>query len=344
MAVSADESNPRHVKARAKVIVGLVVVCLAAIVFEGFSWPQRAGNYEATVVSVPQGASLATVAQMLEQRGIIERAWMLRQYARLSGYDRRLQAGTYDVPANLSAAELLQLFASGRVQQHPVRLPEGVTVADLLLRLRSESVLTQSVANKEDLRQRLVLELPFVEGAFFPDTYLVTQGTLDIDLLQRGHETMMVVLAELWKQKDPDIALQTPAQALILASIIEKESDAMSDRRQISQVFHLRLKKNMRLQTDPTVIFALGEAFDGDLRRRDLRVDSPFNTYRYRGLPPTPIALPSLSSIEAALHPAAGNYLYFVARGDGTSQFSRTLAEHNAAVRRYQLSGRGAKN
>ena len=134
----------------------------------------------------------------------------------------------------------------------------------------------------------------------------------------------------------------SPEQALVLASIIEKESDGLSDRAQISQVFHLRLKKNMKLQTDPTVIYALGESFDGDIRRRDLRVDSPFNTYRYRGLPPTPIALPSLASIEAALHPATGDYLYFVARGDGSSQFSRTLKEHNAAVRRYQLSKGGS--
>jgi UPF0755 protein len=132
--------------------------------------------------------------------------------------------------------------------------------------------------------------------------------------------------------------VQTPTQALVLASIIEKESDGESDRRQISQVFHLRLQQNMKLQTDPTVIYALGEGFDGDIKRRDLRVDSPFNTYRHRGLPPTPIALPSLASIEAALNPADGDFLYFVARGDGSSQFSRTLGEHNAAVRRYQLS------
>jgi UPF0755 protein len=152
---------------------------------------------------------------------------------------------------------------------------------------------------------------------------------------------MMTTLGRAWAKRDSSVQLNSPAEALVLASIIEKESDGLSDRRQISQVFHLRLQKNMRLQTDPTVIYALGAEFDGDLRRRDLRVDSPFNTYRYRGLPPTPIALPSLASIEAALHPAPGDYLYFVARGDGSSQFSRTLEEHNAAVRRYQLSGKG---
>jgi UPF0755 protein len=149
-------------------------------------------------------------------------------------------------------------------------------------------------------------------------------------------------LQRAWRLRADNLAVATPAQALILASIIEKESDAPEDRRQISQVFHLRLKKNMKLQTDPTVIYALGENFDGDIRRRDLRVDSPFNTYRYKGLPPTPIALPSLASIQAAVNPADGDYLYFVARGDGTSQFSRTLEEHNAAVRRYQLSKGGS--
>ena len=142
-------------------------------------------------------------------------------------------------------------------------------------------------------------------------------------MLQRAHDAMMTVLDQAWERRDSGVRLKNPA-ALVLASIIEKESDGLSDRRQISQVFHLRLQKNMRLQTDPTVIYALGKAFDGDLRRRDLRVDSPFNTYRYRGLPPTPIALPSKASIEAALQPASGDYLYFVARGDGTSQL-RTL-------------------
>ena len=207
--------------------------------------------------------------------------------------------------------------------------------------LAEQEVLEHRTTGWQQLQYELDLDLPFTEGAFFPDTYFVPKGASDLSVLQRAHDALLVQLQSAWNSRGPDLAIETPAQALVLASIIEKESDAPEDRRQISQVFHLRLKKNMKLQTDPTVIYALGESFDGDIRRRDLRVDSPFNTYRYKGLPPTPIALPSRASIDAAVNPADGDFLYFVARGDGTSQFSRTLEEHNAAVRRYQLSKGG---
>jgi UPF0755 protein len=321
--------------------LSLIVVCFLCA-HELWVWPEREGRYPATVVEVPKGASLGTVTMVLEQRGLISNPMLFRLYARAKGYDRRLQAGVYDVGENLSARAILTLFASGKVQQHPIRIPEGATLAQLLPKLRSEAALDGSVEDVDRLANRLNLELPFLEGAFFPDTYFVPHGASDVSVLQRAHDAMMTTLNRAWEERDLNGQLNSPEEALVLASIIEKESDGLSDRRQISQVFHLRLQKNMRLQTDPTVIYALGPAFDGDLRRRDLQVDSPFNTYRYRGLPPTPIALPSKASIEAALNPASGDYLYFVARGDGTSQFSRTLEEHNAAVRRYQLSGKGA--
>ena len=337
--------SPRYlvVRHRKKLIfVSLLVLAAAACIRELWIWPEREGHFAATVVEVPKGASLGALATVLEQRGLINNSLLFRLYARATGYDRRLQAGVYDVAENLSVHALLQLFASGKVQQHPVRIPEGATLVQLLPKLRSEEVLEQSIEDIAGLSDRLNLELPFLEGAFFPDTYFVPRGASDISVLQRAHDAMMTILDQAWERRDSGVRLKNPAEALVLASIIEKESDGLSDRRQISQVFHLRLQKNMRLQTDPTVIYALGKAFDGDLRRQDLRVDSPFNTYRYRGLPPTPIALPSKASIEAALQPASGDYLYFVARGDGTSQFSRTLEEHNAAVRRYQLFGKGA--
>ena len=327
-------------KQKLLILVSLVILGMTAGVRELWVWPERDGDYSATVVEVPKGASLGALTAMLEQRGLINSPLLFRLYGRISGYDRRLQAGVYDVAENLSAEALLMLFASGKVQQHPIRIPEGATLAQLLPGLRSEAVLDQSIEDVAGLTDQLNLELPFLEGAFFPDTYFVPRSASDIDVLQRAHDVMMTTLGRAWAKRDSSVQLNSPAEALVLASIIEKESDGLSDRRQISQVFHLRLQKNMRLQTDPTVIYALGAEFDGDLRRRDLRVDSPFNTYRYRGLPPTPIALPSLASIEAALHPAPGDYLYFVARGDGSSQFSRTLEEHNAAVRRYQLSGK----
>jgi UPF0755 protein len=172
---------------------------------------------------------------------------------------------------------------------------------------------------------------------FFPDTYQYRRGDLDRDLLLRAHDAMQRLLEESWRQRGENLQIETPEQAVILASIIEKESGLAADRGLISQVFHNRLAKRMMLQTDPTVIYALGAAFDGNLTRAHLKMDSPYNTYRRRGLPPTPIALPSAAALHAALHPLNGDFFYFVAKGDGTSQFSRTLAEHNRAVRKYQL-------
>ena len=340
MAGSSSFAKPLRQKPVRLALSCALALLVAVGFYELWTWPQRPGSNLATVVEVPSGASLAAVVAVLEEQGLVDHPRLFRVYAQASGYERRLRAGIYEVAGNLSPKALLQLLASGKVQQHPIRIPEGATLAQLLPRLKDQSVLTHEVKDAADLYRQLNLALPFLEGVFFPETYYVARGASDLSVLQRAHDVMVTKLMTAWERRDPTLQLQSPAEALVLASIIEKESDALSDRRQISQVFHLRLQKNMRLQTDPTVIYALGQAFDGDLRRRDLRVDSPFNTYRYPGLPPAPIALPSAASIEAALHPAPGDYLYFVARGDGTSQFSRTLAEHNAAVRRYQLSGK----
>ncbi len=182
------------------------------------------------------------------------------------------------------------------------------------------------------------LQWDFAEGMFFPDTYQFRRGDSDRSVLLRAHQAMLDQVESIWQGRALDLGLSTRHELVVLASIIEKETGAEADRAQISQVFHKRLQEGMRLQTDPTVIYALGEAFDGNLTRAHLKIDSPFNTYRVRGLPPTPIALPSAASLQAAAHPADGDFLYFVARGDGSSQFSRTLAEHNRAVRRYQLN------
>ncbi len=323
-------------------LTALALIALSSPVFYLLQiWPEQKSDRQAVVFNIAQGASLTQVADELAALGLTDSPILFRLYARLSGSDRELRAGTYEVPSRQNARELLTLFSSGKVQQHAIRLPEGMNLRVVASLLAEQAVLEQRSNGWQHLRDELDLELPFAEGAFFPDTYFVSAGASDLSVLQRAHEALLAQLRSAWNARADNLAVQTPAQALILASIIEKESDAPEDRRQISQVFHLRLKKNMKLQTDPTVIYALGEAFDGDIRRRDLRVDSPFNTYRYKGLPPTPIALSSRASIEAAVNPADGDYLYFVARGDGTSQFSRTLKEHNAAVRRYQLSRGG---
>lgn len=323
-------------------LTALALLALSSPVFYLLQiWPGQKSDRQAVVFNIAQGASLTQVADELAAVGLTDSPILFRLYARLSGSDRELRAGTYEVPSRQNARELLTLFSSGKVQQHAIRLPEGMNLRVVASLLAEQAVLEQRSNGWQHLQDELDLELPFAEGAFFPDTYFVSAGASDLSVLQRAHEALLAQLRSVWNARADNLAVQTPAQALILASIIEKESDAPEDRRQISQVFHLRLKKNMKLQTDPTVIYALGEAFDGDIRRRDLRVDSPFNTYRYKGLPPTPIALSSRASIEAAVNPADGDYLYFVARGDGTSQFSRTLEEHNAAVRRYQLSRGG---
>lgn len=323
-------------------LTALALLALSSPVFYLLQiWPEQKSDRQAVVFNIAQGASLTQVADELAALGLTDSPILFRLYARLSGSDRELRAGTYEVPSRQNARELLTLFSSGKVQQHAIRLPEGMNLRVVASLLAEQAVLEQRSNGWQHLQHELDLELPFAEGAFFPDTYFVSAGASDLSVLQRAHEALLAQLRSVWNARADNLAVQTPAQALILASIIEKESDAPQDRRQISQVFHLRLKKNMKLQTDPTVIYALGEAFDGDIRRRDLRVDSPFNTYRYKGLPPTPIALSSRASIEAAVNPADGDYLYFVARGDGTSQFSRTLEEHNAAVRRYQLSRGG---
>ena len=322
--------------------VGIALLTLTASVYYLLQlWPGQKTDHDATIFNIPEGTSFTRVANELAAVGLIDSPLLFRLYAQLSRSDRRLLAGVYEVPRQQSAQELLALFSSGRVQQHAIRLPEGANLRTVMALLAEQEVLEHRSTGWQQLQSELDLDFPFAEGAFFPDTYFVPEGASDLSVLQRAHDALLVQLQNAWNSREPNLAIETPAQALVLASIIEKESDAPEDRRQISQVFHLRLKKNMKLQTDPTVIYALGESFDGDIRRRDLRVDSPFNTYRYKGLPPTPIALPSRASIDAAVNPADGDFLYFVARGDGTSQFSRTLEEHNAAVRRYQLSKGG---
>jgi UPF0755 protein len=184
---------------------------------------------------------------------------------------------------------------------------------------------------------RLGLAGEHPEGRFFPDTYYYTRGMSDVQLLQRAYQTMTQFLARAWQERDPDLPYQKPYEALIMASIIEKETGAPDERRQIAGVFVRRLQKHMRLQTDPTVIYGIGADFDGNLRRRDLTTDTPYNTYRRRGLPPSPIAMPGAEAIIAALHPDDSDKLYFVARGDGSHYFSATIEEHNRAVRKYQL-------
>jgi len=290
-----------------------------------------------------QGESLSSLAAQLHTAGVTSEGRLLSWLGRLTGADTRLQAGEYLIPAASTPRQMLDQLTGGDVLNHEFRIEEGVTVAAMLANLAAETRLQQDVVatDVEALHAELALSTPFAEGMFFPDTYQFQLHGSARALLLRAHEAMRQMLDEAWRNRSPETKLSSRDDLVVLASLIEKETGLAADRGQISQVFHARLAQRMLLQTDPTVIYALGQAFDGNLTRAHLQIDSPFNTYRYRGLPPTPIALPSAASLQAAVHPAPGDYLYFVAKGDGASYFSRTLAEHNAAVRRYQLKRTG---
>ena len=290
-------------------------------------------------IVISPGQSLSKVADALAQNDYLPQKRRFILLGRLTGADTRLHAGEYAFARDLTPRQLLSQLVAGDVITYDFRIIEGTTVRMLLASLAKNQYLEHNVESVDaaSLQLELGLSVPFAEGMFFPDTYQFVRGDSDRDLLQRAHSKMLDSITYAWQNRAPGLVLSTSDELVILASIIEKETGLEADRAQISQVFHSRLAKRMLLQTDPTVIYAVGENFDGNLTRAHLKIDSPFNTYRVRGLPPTPIATPSQASLNAAAHPAAGDYLYFVAKGDGGSQFSRTLAEHNKAVRRYQL-------
>jgi UPF0755 protein len=294
---------------------------------------------EATTVELQPGESFGGFARHLEAAGVLQRAWLFSALARVDGHAQRIQAGEYRIVPGMTPHELLDDLVAGRVVRYAFRIVEGSTIRAVLKQLAAEPKLQDDLAGVgvDQLMLRLGIDAPFAEGEFFPDTYDYERGTLASELLKRANERLQSVLQSEWDGRAGDLPYSSPSDALIVASLIEKETGRDEDRADIARVFVSRLQRSMRLQTDPAVIYGLGDAFDGNLKRAHLNADNPYNTYKYRGLPPTPIALPGLASLHAALHPADHDYLYFVARGDGTSEFSSTLAEHTKAVRRYQL-------
>ena len=239
----------------------------------------------------------------------------------------------------LTPRGMLGLIVSGKVVQYPLTIPEGWTFEQIMEAVQDNTVLKHTLNNADEqfVMEQLGHGEEAAEGRFFPDTYHFPRGTSDIEFLRRAYDTMTRVLAEEWDNRDGGLPYKSAYEALIMASIIEKETSVAEERYKIAGVFVRRLQRGMLLQTDPTVIYALGRNFNGDIHNRDLNIDSPFNTYTNKGLPPTPIASPGRASIDAALHPEAGTALYFVAMGDGHHHFSDTLAEHNKAVAKYQL-------
>ena len=289
-------------------------------------------------LEVEPGMGARQVAAVVVQAGVPLDADALYVWFRLSGQSRRILAGSYGFETSLTPWQLLARLIGSDVSMRTVTLVEGWNFRQVRQALAGAEGLKPTIKSLSDADLMAMLGRAGVppEGRFFPDTYSYARGTSDIKVLQRALRAMDQRLEAAWAQRNPRTALRSPEQALILASIIEKETGRLADQPMISAVFNNRLAMGMRLQTDPTVIYGLGASFDGNLRKADLQEDSPFNTYTHAGLPPTPIAMPGRAALLAAVQPAASKALYFVARGDGSSQFSATLEEHNRAVNTYQ--------
>ena len=285
-----------------------------------------------------QGGNLTGMARELRQAGLLNQDWAFVWLARLLGKSSQIKAGYYALDRPVSPLELLGIFSRGEVIQRRLSVIEGWTFRQFRDALNANPDLKHVTITLSDVEilQRIGATETHPEGLFFPDTYRFAAGSRDLVIFQRAYQTMQQRLQAAWATREANLPLVTPYQALILASIVEKETGAPVDRPMIAGVFVNRLRKGMLLQTDPTVIYGLGNRFDGNLRRRDLLADTPYNTYTRRGLTPTPIALPGLAALQATLHPAQTDALYFVARGDGSSLFSSSLMAHNRAVRKFQ--------
>ncbi len=291
------------------------------------------------ILSIESGMSLLAVADDLKDKGWFDYPVYLQLEGQRQGVAGSIKTGEYLVEPGATALSLLEMVVSGKVIQHALTLVEGWTFKQIMAALHGNQFIKKTLKSTNPKRVMAEIGYPgyFAEGRFFPDTYYFPVGTTDVDFLRRAFNRLETVLKEEWDRRALDLPYQSPYEALIMASVIEKETATADEREKIAGVFVRRLKKNMKLQADPTVIYALGESYDGNIRRKDLALDSPFNTYRYKGLPPTPIAAVGRASIHAALQPEQGTSLYFVAMGDGRHHFSTTLKEHNRAVQKYQL-------
>ncbi len=308
--------------------------------YRAFAAVALSGEEESRIVEIAPGDGFVRVLGRLRAAGFTEgHDWQWRVLAHELDVAGRLQVGEYELGRGASATEVLRTLASGRVVHYRFTIIEGMSLRQLRAALAAEPRLAQDGAALDEAALMEAVGAPGVlaEGRFLPDTYHFTRGMSDLDVLRRARAAMDVELARVWALRHDDLPLRTPEEALVMASIIEKETGQAGERHEISGVFARRLRIGMRLQTDPTVIYGMGEAYDGNIRRSDLTTDTPWNTYTRAGLPPTPIAMPGRAALLAAVQPADGDALYFVARGDGSHVFSRTLAEHNAAVRRWQL-------
>jgi UPF0755 protein len=324
------------------ILAAILLVAILVYQLLQFKHGSIALPQQPTVFLIKSGSNIKSIAQDLVRQKIIDDPWLFILLAKVKGVETRVRAGEYQIKAEMTPDDLLEKFTQGSSIQYNLTVIEGWSFRQMLAAIADDPVIEHTLKGKtnEEIMNLLGYPEQHPEGLFFPDTYRFPKGTSDVDFLRRAYQVMQKHLTREWNQRASGLPLESSYDALILASIIEKETGAGFERPLISGVFIQRLKKNMRLQTDPTIIYGLGEKFDGNIRFRDLKKDTPYNTYLHAGLTPTPIALPGLGAIRAALHPAKTQALYFVSKGDGTHHFSATLEEHNAAVKRYQLKGR----
>lgn len=296
-------------------------------------------------LTIPNGMRFDAAMQLLADKDLLTRPKVMTWVGRLKGWDRQIKTGVYEFHGSYTAYKVIEILTKGKVVQHQITLVEGLTFRQWLMQMAEVPLIQATLKPQEaaiqawfqPLAERYQLPIPHPEGWFFPDTYQYTANDSDAAILERALKKMVATLSEQWAQRADGLPYQTPYEALIMGSIIEKETGVAAERPRIASVFVNRLNKKMRLQTDPTVIYGIGETFDGNITRQHLKQKTPYNTYVIKGLPPTPIAMVSLASLHAALHPAEDPALYFVSKGDGTHQFSETLQAHNKAVRQFQL-------
>ena len=330
---------------RSLIKILLVVFLLAVGACGGFYWyvsKPLAIDAERVEFHIAPGSGMRAAAREIAASGVRMNPWAFVALGRLQRVESSIKAGSYEIARGITMQDLLRKLTRGDVTQAEISFIEGWTFRQMREKLDAHPDVRHDSRGLSDVEimQKIGSEASSPEGWFFPDTYLFPKRGSDIDILSRAHRAMQSHLTREWESREAQLPLATPYQALILASIVEKETGRGEDRPLVASVFVNRLRQGMLLQTDPTVIYGLGARFDGNLRKRDLLSDTPYNTYTRAGLPPTPIAMPGLASLQATLNPAPGQMLYFVARGDGSSHFSRTLEEHNQAVNRYQRGAR----
>ena len=326
---------------RIRPAIGLLVLSAMAGVYLFWSW-NHSLQPGMEIYAVKPGMTLRALARELSSRGVLPESHSFVWLAYLTGHQRDLKSGEYRFRNGMTARELLEQIVAGRVIEYPVVLVEGWTFRQFLDAIGEASKLTHTLIglSPRAIMERLGHKGEHPEGRFFPDTYYYSSGQNDFAILANAYDKMQKLLQQEWEKRDNNLPFRDAYEALILASIVEKETGRADERRLIAGVFVNRLRHGMRLQTDPTVIYGMGESFDGNLRLKDLRRDTPYNTYTRTGLPPTPVAMPGKESLQAVMHPVINGALYFVSRGDGSHDFSATLEEHNKAVIKFQLKGK----